>query len=143
MSDTLAYRRVFGVLVPYFNTVVQPELDDLRPPGVSNQVARFTLDANVLQNVVETATKLMTCGPEAIIVGLSTESFPDGLSLLQQGVDDLRDVYLCRPALSRTSLVAVSAFGFGAGIGAVGQRAGRTCSAGVGNHHHSSACEAT
>jgi hypothetical protein len=51
MPDTIAPRKVFGVLAPYFNSVVEPELADLRPPGVSNQTARFALDAEVLQNI--------------------------------------------------------------------------------------------
>lgn len=89
MPDTIGYRRVLGVLVPYFNTAVQPELDDLRPPGVSNQTARFTVDENVLRDVTDAATKLMTCGPAALIIGLATESFPGGLVLLQQGADDI------------------------------------------------------
>ena len=38
-----------GVLVPWFNTAVQPELEALRPVGVSNQTARFALDAKVVE----------------------------------------------------------------------------------------------
>ena len=87
MPDTLAYRKIFGVLVPYFNSVVEPELASLRPHGVSNQTARFSLDADVLEQIQDAAERLTTCGVEAFIVGLATESFPGGLELLQQGVD--------------------------------------------------------
>lgn len=87
MGDTLGHRRVFGVLVPYFNSVVEPELAALRPPGVTNQTARFTLDANVLDAIVETAARLVTCHPAAILVGLAPESFPGGVALLEQGVE--------------------------------------------------------
>jgi hypothetical protein len=31
----------FGVVTPSTNTVVQPEYDDLRPPGVTNHIARM------------------------------------------------------------------------------------------------------
>jgi hypothetical protein len=48
MPNTIAPRGLFGVLVPWFNSVVEPELADLRPAGVSNQTARFALDATVL-----------------------------------------------------------------------------------------------
>lgn len=89
MPDTLSHRKILGVLVPWFNTVVQPELDALRPPGVGNQTARFTLDATVVQSVSDAAGKLTACGPDALIVGLSTEAFPGGLALLEQGVGEL------------------------------------------------------
>ncbi|MEE8311953.1 MAG: arylmalonate decarboxylase [Candidatus Binatia bacterium] len=87
MPDTLAHRKIFGVLVPYFNSVVEPELASLRPDGVSNQTARFSLDADVLEQIAGAAERLATCGAEAFIVGLATESFAGGLELLQEGVD--------------------------------------------------------
>lgn len=91
MSDTLGYRRVFGVLVPDFNATVQPELDTLRPPDVGNQTARFALDATVLENVVAAAQRLTPCHPNALLIGLSTEMFPGGLELLRQGADDVAE----------------------------------------------------
>lgn len=91
MPDALAGRKIFGLLVPYLNSVVQPELDALRPPGVSNQTARFTLDANVLEEIAEVAGKLTACGPDALLVGLSTESFPGGLAVAEQGAATLRE----------------------------------------------------
>lgn len=89
MSETLGYRRVFGVLVPDFNSAVQPELDALRPADVSNQTARFALDATVLENVVAAAERLTPCHPHALLIGMSTEMFPGGLDLLRQGADDV------------------------------------------------------
>lgn len=89
MSDTLGYRRVFGLIVPDFNVAVQSELDMLRPADVSNQTARFALDATVLENVVAAAERLTPCHPSALLVGLSTEMFPGGLDLLRQGADDV------------------------------------------------------
>ena len=70
MTDTLSHRRIFGVLLPSFNTAMQPELDDLRPPGVSNQTGRFNLDENVLENVAVAARDLNSCGPDGLIIGL-------------------------------------------------------------------------
>lgn len=35
MTDSLAWRRSLGVLGPSTNTVVQPDFDDLRVPGVT------------------------------------------------------------------------------------------------------------
>lgn len=83
MTDTIAPRRILGVLVPWFNTAVQPELEALRPAGVSNQTARFALDAKVVEDVGETAAKLMACAPDALLIGLATEAFPNGLAMLE------------------------------------------------------------
>ena len=41
MADTLAPRGLIGVMTPAMNTVVQPELELLRPQGVTNQMQRF------------------------------------------------------------------------------------------------------
>jgi maleate isomerase len=89
LSATLPYRRIFGVLAPYFNTAVEPELADLRPTGVWNQTARFILDGNVLDNIADAARKLMAGRPDALIVGLAPENFPGGLALLTEGVERL------------------------------------------------------
>lgn len=90
MSDSLATRKVIGVLVPYFNSIVEPELADLRPDGVSNQTARFSLDEGVREDILAAAEKLASCGPEAFLIALSTEMFPGGLELLADGAEALR-----------------------------------------------------
>jgi len=89
--DTLGRRAVLGVLVPSFNTVVQPELDDLRPRGVTNQVGRFRFDATLLESIQEEARKLTTAHAAALIVGLAAEGIPGGLAVLEQGARDLAE----------------------------------------------------
>jgi len=63
----------------------------LRPDGVANQTARFTLDADVLDDSVGAAEKLSACGLGALIIGVATESFPGGLELLEQGMSRLAE----------------------------------------------------
>lgn len=87
--DVLGPRGRIGILVPAFNTVVQPEMETLRPPGVTNQVGRFAFDANVLENVKEEARKLATARVGALLVALSTDGIPGGLALLEQGAADV------------------------------------------------------
>jgi maleate isomerase len=41
MVDTIGWRKVFGVVTPSTNTIVQPEYDDIRPPGVTNHISRM------------------------------------------------------------------------------------------------------
>ncbi|MDB5963941.1 MAG: hypothetical protein JWQ72_441 [Polaromonas sp.] len=42
-TDTLAYRAKVAVVVPATNTIVQPEMEAMRPPGVTNHVSRMYL----------------------------------------------------------------------------------------------------
>jgi maleate isomerase len=86
VTNRLGNRHVFGVLVPDFNSVVEPELAALCVPGVTNQTTRFPLDASVLENIAVAAERLMASGVQSFLIGLSTESFPGGLGLLDQGV---------------------------------------------------------
>ncbi len=89
--NRLGRQHVFGVLVPDFNSVVEPELADMRIAGVSNQTTRFPLDANVLEHMASAAERLLPSGVQSWIVGLATDSFPNGLELLDQGVSLLRE----------------------------------------------------
>ena len=82
---------VFGVLVPDFNSVVEPELADLRIPTVSHQTTRFALDADVLENMASAAERLLPSGVQSWIVGLATDPFANGLALLDQAVALLRE----------------------------------------------------
>ena len=51
MTDVLGWRRKFEVIGPSTNTVVQPDFDDMRPPGVTNHYSRiFTPNANAVSN---------------------------------------------------------------------------------------------
>jgi len=79
MADTLAPRAIIGVMTPAMNTVVQPELELLRPEGVTNQMQRFRLGGDaVSDDLLEEAAKLMDCAPAVIAVGLTTDAGPGG-----------------------------------------------------------------
>lgn len=41
MTDVLGWRRKFGVLGPSTNTIVQPDFEMMRPPGVTNHYSRI------------------------------------------------------------------------------------------------------
>jgi len=83
MADTLAPRALIGVMTPAMNTVVQPELELLRPTGVTNQMQRFRLGGDkVSDDLIEEAEKLMDCKPVALAVGLTTDAGPGGVAKL-------------------------------------------------------------
>ena len=51
MRDVLGWRRKFGVLGPSTNTIVQPDFEMMRPPGVTNHYSRiFTPNAQAVSN---------------------------------------------------------------------------------------------
>ena len=90
--DVLGWRCTFGVVTPSTNTVVQPEYDDLRVPGVTNHVARMHIpndpvrsdaDFDELIRRIDTALegaveRVMTALPDHLILGISAESIWSG-----------------------------------------------------------------
>jgi len=79
MTDTLGHRAVIGVMTPAMNTVVEPELNTLRPDGVTNQMQRFRLGGdNISDDLFEEADKLMDASPAALAIGLTTDAGPGG-----------------------------------------------------------------
>lgn len=90
MADTLAPRAVIGVMTPAMNTVVQPELELLRPEGVTNQMQRFRLGGDVVSDdLVEEAQKLLDCQPSALAIGLTTDAGPGGVAKLATRCKDV------------------------------------------------------
>jgi maleate isomerase len=93
MTDALGWRIKFGVIAPSTNTVVQPEFDMMRPRGVTNHFARIHIPNDPLrgdadfEKLIETVRaelsaavdRLMTCEPDHLIMGMSSETFWDGL----------------------------------------------------------------
>lgn len=88
MRDYLAWRMAFGVPTPSTNTVVQPEFDDMRPPGVTNHVARMMIDdmpvrsdadfekliAAIDESLDPAIDRVMTARPDHIVLGISALS---------------------------------------------------------------------
>jgi maleate isomerase len=100
MTDALGFRAKFGVLAPSTNTTVQPEFDAMRPRGVTNHHSRLVIpdmrvtgDASFLRMMDNIRGALMpaleatlTCRPDYVVLGMSSETFWDGL----KGSDKLR-----------------------------------------------------
>jgi len=122
--DSLGFRRKFAVIAPSTNTAVQPEFDDMRPRGVTNHFGRIRIpndpirnddDFNALMRNIRTGLlnavdEVMTCEPDYLIMGMSSETFWDGLEgshVLRQKIESRAGVGVamgsdaCRAALER------------------------------------------
>ena len=92
MADHLGYRKKFGALGPSTNTIVQPDFDDLRPPGVTNHYSRIVIpnnpvadDAGFLALVasiqgatLDAVDVLKSCEMDYLVMGMSAATFWDG-----------------------------------------------------------------
>ena len=92
MTDALAWRCKFGVMGPSTNTIVQPDFDDLRVPGVTNHYSRIlvkdgtisgdaqfmALTRTISENVVDAVHSVMTCAPDYLVMGMSAVTFYGG-----------------------------------------------------------------
>jgi len=90
MTDTLAPNGLIGVMTPAMNTVVQPELELLRPDGVTNQMQRFRLGGDLVSDdLLDEVEKLMDCNPRALAIGLTTDAGPGGVDKLVKRCEQL------------------------------------------------------
>ena len=90
--DHLGYRMKFGALGPSTNTIVQPDFDDMRPVGVTNQYSRIVfpndpvdndgqflkLLANIQDNTLQAVDVLKSCEMQYLVMGMSAATFWDG-----------------------------------------------------------------
>ena len=92
MTDSLGFRKKFGVVAPSTNTSVQPEYDAMQPHGVTNHFSRIVIPDTpvtddrsfmVMLNNIRAATldavdSVATCSPDHVILAMSAEAFWDG-----------------------------------------------------------------
>jgi maleate isomerase len=93
VTDALGHRAKFAVLAPSTNTSVQPEFDAMRPRGVTNHHSRMVIpDMRVsddrsfvrMMDAIRGALfpaleAVLTCDPDYVVLGVSAETFWDGL----------------------------------------------------------------
>ncbi len=105
MVDFHGHRKLIGIVVPSTNTTVQPECDDLRPPGVTNHIARISIKERPLtseQAFMEHVQAMRdgmrgaidqvgTCEPDHIIMGVALEAFWGGVAAAQALQDELAE----------------------------------------------------
>ena len=93
MTDSLGWRKKFGVLAPSTNTSVQPEFEAMRARGVTNHFSRIAIPntpvksdedfmvlmTNIRATMMDALDTVMSCEPDYIVMGMSAETFWDGL----------------------------------------------------------------
>ena len=91
--DALGYRAKIGILVPSTNTIVEPEMAALQPPGVTNHVARmrrvkrpvhdlelYKESLGKSDDLDGTINLLMSIEPNIIVYGHSVSAFVGGMA---------------------------------------------------------------
>src|SRR4051794_9155787 len=122
MRDVLGWRAKFGVLGPSTNTIVQPDFEMMRPPGVTNHYSRiFTPNADAVsndtfmagtqvigENTLEAVRSVMTCSPDYLVMGMSAVTFyggAKGADAFQAKVEKASGVSISIGSHSRTPAV--------------------------------------
>ena len=124
--DVLGHRRLFGVLGPSTNTVVQPDFDDLRVPGVTNHFGRIVVDdaqaisdetfmagtLEISRNTVEAVRGVLTCNPDYLVMGMSAVTFyggAEGAAKWRENIEKEAGLQLCTG--SQSLIEAFNAYG--------------------------------
>jgi maleate isomerase len=93
MPDALGWRRKFAVLGPSTNTIVEPEFNDMRVPGVTAIYSRIhirnqnladdaafeALLAQIREEIGHAIARAVTAEPDYLVMGMSAETFWEGV----------------------------------------------------------------
>ena len=126
MTDVLGWRKVFAVIGPSTNTVVQPDMEALRPPGVTNQYRDIYVEnpralsdadfmagaARISEGMQDALRTAMTCAPDYLVLGVSAISFIGGRAGCDAFVEQVHDFTgLAISVGSRAVVAALNAHG--------------------------------
>lgn len=93
MGDVLGWRRLVGVIAPSTNTTVQPDMERMRPTGVTNHLSRIFVEdpyalsnedfiagtTAIAENTLDAVRSVMTCKPDYLVLGMSAITFYGGV----------------------------------------------------------------
>lgn len=105
-SDALGWRRKFGVIMPSTNTIVEPEFHAMSVPGVTAHTSRIhirdqRLDSDeaferllvqIRAEIDHSVARVMTAEPDYMVMGMSAETFWDGVEGNRQFIKQIKDL---------------------------------------------------
>jgi len=133
MPDVTGWRAKFGAIAPSTNTVVEHDFNRMAPPGVTIHTGRMyiahpALDSDAafeallgeIRASIRTAIRdVMTCEPDYLVMGMSSETFWGGVEgnaafiervRSQSGLAVSTGASACRAALETLSVRRIAAF---------------------------------
>jgi len=104
MPDAVGYRVKFGVIVPSTNTVVEADYNQMAPHGVTFHTGRMYIERPVMDSdaafqavlgqirefIAIAIRDVMTCQPDYLIMGMSSETFWGGVAGNAQFIERVR-----------------------------------------------------
>jgi maleate isomerase len=120
MTDVLGWRKVLAVIAPSTNTVVQPDMEAMRPAGVTNQFRDMYVENpsalsdsdfvagtdKIAQSLTDALRTAMTCAPDYLVMGVSAISFMGGRAGGDSFLRQVEDYTGLRASVGSRSLVA-------------------------------------
>ncbi|WP_122816841.1 maleate cis-trans isomerase family protein [Nocardioides pantholopis] len=105
-ADRLGWRRKFGVIAPSTNTIVQPEFDMMRVPGVTSHYGRILIRdgriaddegmekllVQIRASLADCVEGIMTMQPDYMVMGMSAETFWDGVEGNREFVRQIQEL---------------------------------------------------
>jgi maleate isomerase len=93
MTDALGWRKKFAVIIPSTNTIVEPDFYRMSVPGVTAHASRIYIrnqnlssdDAflglldQIREEIGHAVVRVKTCEPDYMVMGMSAETFWDGV----------------------------------------------------------------
>ena len=124
--DSLGWRKLFGVLGPSTNTIVQPDFDDLRPHGLTNHYSRIVVEdaqaisdetfmagtLEISRNTLDAVRGVLTCNPDYLVMGMSAVTFyggAEGAQKWRENIESEAGLSLCIG--SQSLIEAFNAYG--------------------------------
>jgi maleate isomerase len=131
MPDAIGYRMKFGVIVPSTNTVVEADYNRMAPHGVTFHTGRMYIGQPVMdsdaafealldqirESIAVAIRDVMTCKPDYMIMGMSSETFWGGVAGNAAFIERVRartglhvstGASACRAALERLGVTRIA-----------------------------------